>query len=103
MKSFLKAFLTWGGEFYWYVNFNKLSFDQDNLTKKNEPVLKNLIKYLSENKYFHFSKLMNMGDYYRSIKDYNQAISYYDQAEKHANQKIWIGGFITQEAFVRNA
>ena len=30
---------------------------------------------------------MNMGDYYRSIKDYNQAISYYDQAEKHANQK----------------
>ena len=76
-----------GGEFYWYVNFNKLSFDQDNLTEKNEPVLKNLIKYLSENKYFHFSKLMNMGDYYRSIKDYNQAISYYDQAEKYANQK----------------
>ena len=22
-----------GGEFYWYVNFNKLSFDQDNLTR----------------------------------------------------------------------
>tara|TARA_B100000780_G_scaffold272792_1_gene235476 strand:+ start:1 stop:1566 length:1566 start_codon:yes stop_codon:yes gene_type:complete len=76
-----------GGEFYWYVNFNKLSFDKNNLTEKNEPVLKNLIKYLSENKYFHFSKLMNMGDYYRSIKDYNQAISYYDQAEKYASQK----------------
>ena len=76
-----------GGEFYWYVNFNKLSFDKNNLTEKNEPVLKNLIKYLSENKYFHFSKLMNMGDYYRSIKDYNQATSYYDQAEKYASQK----------------
>ena len=76
-----------GGEFYWYINFNKLSFDLGNLAEKNEPVLKDLIKFLSKNKYFNFSKLMNMGDYYRSIKDYNQAISYYDQAEKYANQK----------------
>ena len=76
-----------GGEFYWYVNFNKLSFEKNILAKKNEPVLKKLKNYLSENKYFHFSKLMNMGDYYRSTKDYKQAINYYDQAEKHASQK----------------
>ena len=74
-----------GEEYFWYMNFKKLSLMEEKAESKNKIIINDLKKSLSKNKYFNFSKLMDMGNYYRSIKKYSIAIDYYNQAEQKAD------------------
>jgi tetratricopeptide (TPR) repeat protein len=78
-----------GSEFYWYINFNKLLRDREK--EKTQTFPEGLKKNLSESKYFKFSKLIDLANYYRSNKDYNIALDYYQWADKIAslNELDW--------------
>lgn len=85
-NQFLNDIASLGEEYFWYVNFKKLTLIKEKSESKNKTIISNLKKSLSKNKYFNFSKLMDMGNYYRSIKKYSIAIEYYNQAEQIA---VW--------------
>lgn len=76
-----------GEEYFWYVNYSKLSLIEKNFESKNKMIINSLEESLLKNKYFKFSKLMDLGNYYRSIKNYDTAINYYNQAEKKVEFK----------------
>ena len=73
-----------GTEFSWYINFNKL-LHSNNIEKKD--IIKNLEKTISQNKYFRFSKFLDMANYYRSNKNFELALDYYLKAEAIALPK----------------
>lgn len=73
-----------GTEFSWYINFNKL-LHSNNIEKKD--IIKNLEKTISQNKYFRFSKFLDMANYYRGNKNFELALDYYLKAEAIALPK----------------
>jgi len=86
-NQFLNDIASLGEEYFWYVNFKKLFFIEEKSESTNKIIINDLKKSLSKNKYFNFSKLMDMGNYYRSIKKYSIAIDYYNQAEQKADRR----------------
>jgi tetratricopeptide (TPR) repeat protein len=86
-NQFLNDIASLGEEYFWYINFKKLALIEEKSESKNKIIINDLKKSLSKNKYFNFSKLMDMGNYYRSIKKYSIAIDYYNQAEQKADQR----------------
>lgn len=75
-----------GSEFKWYINFNKLRSP-----KLENDAIKNLENMIAQDKYFRFSKLMDMGNYYRGNKNFKLALEYYLNAEGIAssNELDW--------------
>ena len=56
------------------------------MTEKKD-IIKNLEKTISQNKYFRFSKFLDMANYYRSNKNFELALDYYLKAEAIALPK----------------
>ena len=80
-----------GSEYQWYINFSNLLKSTSDKKINTEYLLGLLEKKLSNSKYFNYSKLIDLGNYYRSIKNYKRALSYYSQAEAIAisENKNW--------------